>query len=89
MRSRKDEGKAAWVFRKKERKKEKNSLITDFPQGHYMPEEDVSGRASFDLSSIWSLQRKEGDCYLYFLVQNIGTASSAKISSVSWSEGLT
>lgn len=38
------------MFRRKERKEGKNSQITGFPQGHYIFEQDVSGRASFGLA---------------------------------------
>lgn len=75
--------------RKEERRKGKNSLITDSPEGHHMSEQDVSGRASFDFAAVWSFQRMVGDNYLYFLVQNIGTVSSTEVSAVSWPNDLT
>lgn len=34
------------------RKKGKNSLITDSPEGHHTSEQDVSGTASFDLAAV-------------------------------------
>lgn len=70
-------------------KKEKKSLLTDSPEGHHMPEQDVSGRAGFDLAAVPSFQGTAGDHYSYFLVQNVGAASSTKVSAVSWPEGLT
>lgn len=54
-------GRQPGCFRKKEKKNGKNLLVTDFPQGHCISEQDVSGRANFDLTSVWSIQRKVGD----------------------------